>query len=99
MAFLQLGLPALRKLAGESKHDLPLAPAILAETVTGQADWTQFVHGRLVQEQERLVFRPLKYQSRLLEMAHMQAIARIPEGQEVLAAGSTIMVQVLGEIF
>jgi molybdopterin biosynthesis enzyme len=65
----------------------------MAETVTGQIDWTQFVHGQLLQENQRQVFRPLKYHSRLQQMAHTQAIAKIPEGVEELAANSMVFVQ------
>lgn len=95
MAFVQLGLPGFQKLAGELRPGLPVAPAMMAETVTGQLDWTQFIHGRLLQENNCLVFRPLKYKSRLQEMAYTEAIAKIPEGQEELFANSMAMVQVL----
>jgi molybdopterin molybdotransferase len=96
MAFVQLALPGLQKLAGEPQPGLPQASAVMDETISGQLDWTQFIHGRLVRENQRLLFRPLKYRSRLQEMAHTQAIARIPEGQKELSADSTLMVQVLG---
>jgi molybdopterin molybdotransferase len=96
MAFLQLGLPGLQKLAGCPEPGLTLAPAVMADKVTGQVDWTQFVHGRLVKDDHRLVFHPMRYKSRLQEMAHTEAIARIPEGETELAAGSTVLVQVLG---
>ena len=95
MAFIQLGLPGLQKLAGERAPGLPQIPAVMAEAVFGQSDWTQFIHGQLIQENRRLLFRPLKDQSRLQEMAHTEAIARIPEGLEDLSANSTVMVQVL----
>jgi molybdopterin molybdotransferase len=94
MAFIQLGLPGLQKLAGELKPGLPQLPAVMAETVTGQLGWTQFIHGRLIQENESLLFQQLSYRSRLIEMAHTEAIARIPEGMEELLAKSTVMVQV-----
>jgi molybdopterin molybdotransferase len=94
MAFIQLGLPGLQKLAGVPQPGLPQAPAVMAEAVSGQLDWTQFIHGRLLQENQRLVFQPLKYQSRLQEMAHTEAIAKIPEGLEELSVNSTVMVQV-----
>ncbi|HNT23904.1 MAG TPA: molybdopterin molybdotransferase MoeA [Anaerolineales bacterium] len=93
MAFIQLALPGLHKLAGEAKPGLPQTLAVMAEPISGQVDWTQFVHGRLVQEDQRLLFQPLKYKSRLQEMAQTEAIARIPEGQEVIPAGSLVMVQ------
>lgn len=95
MAFIQLGLPGLQKLAGEPGMGLPQVPAVMAETVPGQLDWTQFIHGCLARDNQRLFFQPLKYQSRLQEMALTEAVAKIPEGQEELSANSTVMVQVL----
>jgi molybdopterin molybdotransferase len=95
MAFVQLGLPGLQKLAGEPEPGLPQVPAAIADTVPGQLDWTQFIHGRLVRENQRLFFRPLKHHSRLQEMAHTEAIAKIPEGLAELSSNSTVMVQVL----
>lgn len=95
MAFIQLGLPGLLKLAGEPEPGLPQALAVLAETITGQVDWTQFVHGRLVPEDGCQLFQPLKYRSRLQEMAETGAVVKIPEGQSELAAGSAIRVQLV----
>lgn len=94
MAFLQLGLPGLQKLASDPQPGLPRTLAVLAETISGQVDWTQFIHGRLVRDDQRLLFVPMKYQSRLQEMAQTEAIATIPEGQTALPANSTVMVQV-----
>jgi len=93
MAFLQFGLPGLQKLAGDPQPGLPQTFATLAETITGQVDWTQFVHGKLVKEDQRLIFQPMRYLSRLQEMAHTEAVAMIPEGQGIITAGSTIIVQ------
>lgn len=95
MAFLQLALPGLHKLAGHSQPGLPVVPAVMSERVTGQVDWTQFKHGRLHKDNHQLLFQPLKYQSRLQEMADMEAIAMIPEGMVELSAGYRTMVQVL----
>jgi molybdopterin molybdotransferase len=97
MAFIQLGLPGLQKLAGEPKPGLRQVPAVLAEKISGQVDWTQFIHGRLVQENQHLIFQPLKYQSRLQEMAHTEAITKIPESIEEISANSTVMVQVVAD--
>ncbi len=95
MAFVQLALPGLHKLAGEPKPGLPQVCAVMADAISGQVDWTQFVHGRLVQEDQRLLFQPMKYKSRLQEMAQTEAIACIPEGLEMIPAGSQVMVQAL----
>ncbi len=95
IAFLQLGLPGLQKLAGDPRPGLPQVLAVMAETVSGQSDWTQFIHGHLMTEDQRVLFQPLKYHSRLQEMAHTDAIAMIPEGVEELPASSIVRVQVL----
>ena len=95
MAFLQLALPGLHKLAGYTQPGLAVVPAVMKETITGQVDWTQFKHGRLLKDDHHHIFQPLNYQSRLQEMADLEAIAKIPEGQVELPAGSNVMVQVL----
>jgi molybdopterin molybdotransferase len=97
MAFLQLGLPGLQKLAGAPHPGLSQTPALLSESISGQSDWTQFIHGQLAREDKGTVFYPIKIRSRLQELALTQAIARIAEGQDVIDAGSTIMVQVIGD--
>jgi len=97
MAFLQLALPGLHTLAGISQPGLKLLPAMMAETIYGQPDWTQFVHGRLSQQAQNLVFHPLKQRSRLQEMAQTQAIVQIAEGQSELSANRAVMVQVLDQ--
>lgn len=95
MAFLQLALPGLLALSGYADPGLPRLPAVLSETLAGQKDWTQFIHGRLELDAGCLHFIPIRSQSRLGEIAHTTAIAQIPEGVEQIIAGSTIMVQVL----
>ena len=95
MAFLQLALPGLQKLAGNPEPGLQLAPAVITETVSGQVDWTQFIHGRFDREDGRLLFVPMKSLSRLQDMAHTDAIAQIPEGEDELPVGSMIIVYLL----
>jgi molybdopterin molybdotransferase len=95
MAFLQLGLPGLHKLAGFPEPGLRTAPAVMAETISGQVDWTQFVHGKLGKDDGRLVFQPVRCRSRLQEMAQMEAIAKIPEGETELRAGQVVLVQMV----
>jgi molybdopterin molybdotransferase len=95
MAFLQLALPGLLKLAGHSNFHLPHKPSILAETVTGQSDWTQFIFGRFENKSGTHYFRPLRYDSRLKSMAEAEGIIYIPEGIDQITAGTEVMVSLL----
>jgi molybdopterin molybdotransferase len=95
MAFLQFALPGLQALAGDAQPGLPTAVARMAQPVTGQVDWTQFIHGRLRKEDLGLVFEPLVESSRLQMMAQTEAIAMIPEGREALQANEDVLVQLL----
>lgn len=95
MAFLQLALPGLQVLAGKKHPGLPRVHARMAQTVRGQIDWTQFIHGRLLKDEQGLIFEPLKNTSRLQTLAQTEAIAMIPEGQEALQLNDDVMVQVL----
>jgi len=95
MAFLQLALPGLQKMAGWQHLGLPRTTARLLKSVQGQIDWTQFVHGRLESGQSELVFHPLTPKSRLQMMAQADAIVAISEGQAEIPAGTLIQAQVL----
>jgi molybdopterin molybdotransferase len=95
IAFLQLALPGLLRLAGNSKFQLPRKPSRLAETVTGQNDWTQFFFGRFENRSGTHYFRPLRYGSRLKSMAEAEGIMSIPEGTDQIAAGTEIMVSLV----
>jgi molybdopterin molybdotransferase len=94
MAFLQLALPAHHRQEGRTQPGLPVQVAHLAQSIQGQKDWTQFVHGCL-ERSSRLVFHPLRIKSRLQEMAQMEALVQIPEGTDWLEAGTMLPVQVL----
>lgn len=96
MAFLQLTLPGLQRLAGWSEPGLPLRLARLEESVQGQIDWTQYIHGRLAKDGEVLCITPIKDASRLQMLSHTEAVMAIPEGVEVIPAGSMVWVQGLG---
>ena len=96
MAFMQLALPGLLTLAGHRKNTLPLIDAVLSGDISGQRDWTQFIHGTLSRQDDQLTFNPLLMTSRLQFMAKADAIACIPEGVEKIDKGCRISVQMLG---
>jgi molybdopterin molybdotransferase len=99
MAFLQLALPACLALAGHPDPGLREVSARLEGELSGQAEWTQFWHGRLEQDGAATVFRPLPFAGRLRTTAGSQAIARLPEGVERLGPGDAVAVQALGPAF
>ena len=95
MAFLQLALPGLQKMSGVQDAGLPVRKMRLAESVSGQVDWTQFVHGRLEETSELPLFHPLKPPSRLQMMSSADAIVKIPEGQTLISQGQIVEGQIL----
>jgi molybdopterin molybdotransferase len=95
MAFIQLGLPGLQKLAGCRRVGLSQVWATLAQPVRGQEDWTQFLEGQFEDTAAGLLFRPVKQLSRLQTMATTEGLLAIPEGTAQLPAGAKVQVQLL----
>jgi molybdopterin molybdotransferase len=98
MAFLQLGLPALLKMRGESPVAFPTIPANLTQAVHGKKGWTNFIHANLEKRQGRLFVHPARLKSALQSMAQKQALIIIPANREEFAAGETIDIQLLTSI-
>ena len=95
MGFLQIALPGLLTLAGYTDPLLPTTKARLAsEMRESEPDWTDFF-GSLESDGTLPIFHPMKKRSRLSAIAGATAIASIPEGQDHLAEGSVISVQLL----
>jgi len=69
---------------------LPVRKMRMAESIAGQSDWTQFVHGRLEKTTDFLLFYPLEHHSRLQMMAAADAIIQIPEGISTIQIGQII---------
>ncbi|MFN2125554.1 MAG: gephyrin-like molybdotransferase Glp [Candidatus Promineifilaceae bacterium] len=90
MAFLQLALPGLQKLAGEQDVGLPVQKMQLAQSLTGQEDWTQCVYGRIEEDSELPLFYPLNQPSRLQMMAAADSIVMVPEGQALISQGQIV---------
>lgn len=95
MAFLQIALPGLLRMSGESRRPFPVIRATLRAEVTGNAGWTQFVHARVSREEDEFLVRPLKQKSRLQAMASKNALVRLPQGCRRLEQGERIEVQLL----
>lgn len=95
MAFLQLALPGVQKLSGAPGTGLPRRMVRLAESVRGQIDWTQFIHGRLEDTGEFPLFYPLNPPSRLQMISETEAMIQIPEGQTIIEKGQVVEGQIL----
>ena len=95
MAFIQLALPGLLKLAGHSQLGLAEVTAKLAQNAEGQKDWTQFIEGRFQKTEGELLFHPYKMASRLQSMGDAEGILAIPEGIAAISKETIVRVQVL----
>lgn len=93
MAFLQLCLPALRKMMGLKPAAFPAVRARLSDRVTGEHGWTEFIHARLEQGASGLLAVPSRLKSRLRSMAEKEALIVIPEERDEICAGELIEVQ------
>lgn len=98
MGFVQLALPALHRMMGYARPGGPTRPARLTVSVKGQRTWTEFVEGRFEWDGAELCVVPAKGRSRLRSMAECECYIRIPEGTEVLEAGTLTVVQVLPDV-
>ncbi len=97
MAFLQLALPGVLRLAGWQGSPFPCLTARLTEAVTGRdIEWTQFKRGRLHRGRDG-IFRVTPYlpRSRLESMALADCLIMVPEGVERLAKDDWVSVQLL----
>jgi len=95
MAFLAIALPGLIKMAGQNHPPLPVIETVLTKEVTGQADWTQFLFGRLQPAGRMPGFCPEKPLSRLRSMAQADAVLTMAEGVSRIAQGTCLEVQLL----
>ena len=96
MAFLQIALPGMLKMKGETALRFPVTSAQLTETVRGDRDWTQFIHARVWADGRELIVRPMRQKSRLQSMARKNALIVIPEGTGELKEKDMIEIQLLG---
>ena len=95
MAFLQVALPGLLRLAGLKGGPFRRQNACLTEAVSGHVDWTQFLHARLFEEGGQCFVAPLKQESRLQSQAAATALIEIPEGTGTISARESIPAQCL----
>ena len=97
MAFLQLTLPGLWSLSGAKKSLFPVIKAMLTKKVSGQKDWTQFIHGRLDKDRNELYVEPITIKHRLQDVANTSCIICIPEGREQILEGEKVDIQIINK--
>ncbi len=95
MAFLQIALPGLLKMAGKGSPPFKIRKARLSEAVKGDVTWTQFFQASLEKRENEWWAVPHRLKSRILSQALAQALIRVPEGVHRLDAGNRIEIQVL----
>ncbi|MGD1119670.1 MAG: gephyrin-like molybdotransferase Glp [Dehalococcoidales bacterium] len=97
MAFLQLALPGILRMAGDNSHPLRTVSATLTEDVTGRhTAWTEFKDAVLYRDDAgQNCVRLYKERSRLQAIARANGLICIPEGTDALKSGAIVPVQIL----
>ena len=93
MAFLQLALPAILKMRGQSPAVFPIISATLAQTVSGKKGWTDLIHAHLEITADQVLVHPARLESALHSMADKEALIVIPEDRTEIPAGEKIEIQ------
>jgi molybdopterin molybdotransferase len=97
MAFLQLALPGILRMSGDTRHPLQTVTARLTEDLqTRHPAWTEFKDATLSRDSEGNYNVGLyKNRSRLQAIASANSLICIPEGAESLSCGDVVPVQIL----
>ncbi len=97
MAFIQLALPGLLRMSGDTLHPLQTVHARLAEDLKARHHaWTEFKDATLTRhENGEYSVEMYRHRSRLQAIASANALICIPEGEVELHAGDIIPVQAL----
>lgn len=97
MAFLQLALPGVLRLGGDTRHPLPSVAARLTENVESRhRAWTEFKDAVLSRDAGGgFTVALYRQRSRLQAIASANSLVCIPEGVTSLSRGEIIQVQVL----
>jgi molybdopterin molybdotransferase len=97
MAFLQLALPGILRMAGDTRHPLQTVPARLTENLKSRhRAWTEFKDATLWRDDRgNYTVALYKNRSRLQAIASADSLVCIPEGVTSLSSGEIVPVQVL----
>ena len=89
-AFLLLAFPSVLRLAGYTRSPYLRRTGILDKEVGGQEDWTQVIHCKTEKRGLSTHLIPLDSKKRLRSMATADGLILVPEGVELIPAGSTV---------
>jgi molybdopterin molybdotransferase len=95
MAFLQIALPGLLRLAGRNPRPFPIRRARLSEDLAGVTDWTQFFQADIRCDSGEWSVAPIRMKSRLRSQARANALLKLPEGESRIEKGGEVAVEVL----
>lgn len=97
MAFLQLALPGILRMAGDVRHPLQTVSARLNEDLTSRhLAWTEFKDATLSRDGKGGYTVALyRHRSRLQAIASANGLVCIPEGTQYLRKGDVVPVQLL----
>lgn len=97
MAFIQLALPGVLRMSGDTRHPLQTVTAVLLENVKGRHPaWTEFKDAVLERNSSgNYSVKLYKHRSRLQAIASANSLICKPEGALSLNSGEVIQVQVL----
>jgi molybdopterin molybdotransferase len=101
LAFLQLALPGILRLAGQRNTSLITVPARLTENLKRRhLAWTEYKKAKLAREADgTFSVTPFYEISRLKHMAESDGLICIPEGVEALYRNQIVSVQVMTPAF
>lgn len=97
MAFLQLALPGILRMSGDTRHPLQTVTARLTENLeTRHRAWTEFKDATLSRDAAgNYTVELYRNRSRLQAIASASGLICIPEGTESLSKGDAVPVQIL----
>lgn len=90
MAFLMIALPAILAMAGSGKPAFPELWGRIARPLTGERDWTQFVHCDVKRSGYEFLLRALDMTRRISGMGRTRAIVKIPETVDRIESGAIV---------
>jgi len=97
MAFLQLALPGVLRMGGDTRHPLQTVSARLTEGLQSRHHaWTEFKDAVLARDEAgEYTVGLYRHRSRLQAIASANSLVCIPEGTEALKRGRIVPVQIL----